>query len=117
MPNGQRLSNSCILSAYQNAGLHLHPAFWETPGYTYLEASRLGIPSVASSWGGFKDYCTLEGNSEDLNGLIKYVNPYDITGIESAIRELFGLKFEPIQHPIFTRTGKDMASEILQHIQ
>ena len=33
-----------LISAYQNCALHLHPAFMELPGYTYLEAAKLGHP-------------------------------------------------------------------------
>ena len=118
MPNREKLPKSCIVSAYQNAGLHCHPAFYETPGFTYLEASRLGIASVASSWGSFKDYCKLDGNSETLNGLIKYEKPYDINGLEKAIKNMFGKYGSiPKNHPILFRTNKDTAMDIVKHVQ
>tara|TARA_R110000824_G_scaffold164724_1_gene341140 strand:- start:2986 stop:4185 length:1200 start_codon:yes stop_codon:yes gene_type:complete len=118
MPNQEKLPKSCIISAFQNAGLHCHPAFYETPGFTYLEASRLGIASVASSWGSFKDYCKLDGNSETLNGLIKYEKPYDINGLEKAIKNMFGKYGSiPKNHPILFRTNKDTAMDIVKHVQ
>jgi len=113
MPKGKRLTDECLVSAYQNCGLHLHPAFWELPGYTYLEAAKLGVPTVASSWGSLPDYCEMDGNPKEMDGRIKYTLPYDLNSIEGACKEMFGKTFDAsYTHPIFTRTKKDVATEI-----
>ncbi|HPU98967.1 MAG TPA: hypothetical protein PLO53_13580, partial [Candidatus Hydrogenedentes bacterium] len=57
MPEGERLPESCLAGAYRHCGLHIHPAFYEAPGYTYLEAAAAGVATAASAWGALQDYC------------------------------------------------------------
>lgn len=113
MPHGQRLSEGCLRSAFQNCGLYLHPAFWETPGYTYLEAAKIGMPIVASSWGSVRDYCEFGGNDPYMNDRFTYVTPYHLPEIEQAVARNFGRKVDPrYDHPIFSRTAQDVGKEI-----
>lgn len=118
MPGGRPLSEQCIRSAYQNCGLHLHPAFWESPGYTYLEAAKIGVPTVASEWGTLQDYCEFGGHDKYMRDRFTYVCPYDLPGIERAVKRDFGRQVDKdYTHPIFKRTQEDVAREILQCLQ
>jgi len=114
MPGGKKLSTSMLQSAFFHAGLHLHPAFQELPGYTYFESAALGIPTIASCWATIKDYFK-EPLGDDR---IEYCLPFDLPKLKSLITKKFGQTFSPMPgHPAFRRTGKDMAREILSHIQ
>ena len=115
--NGQLLSDDMIISAYQNAGLHLHPAFHEMPGYTYLEAAMYNLPQVASSWGSIDEYFGM-GGSETLDGRVKFVAPHHLGEIRRAVEEQFGKTFDPLpSHPALTRTNRDIAKDFLKHIK
>lgn len=143
-PNGRILSKDLVLSAFANAGLHVHPAFYELPGYTYLESARFGVPTIASEWGSLKDYFT-DFSSEpiaklsasdksmilsqsdkiaqkgDISGRytfddrIEYVLPYDISAIRKLIEKKFGQKY-PRQplHPIYKRKPVDVGRDFLK---
>lgn len=114
MPGGRPLSESCLLSAYQNCGLHLHPAFWESPGYTYLEAAKIGVPTVASEWGSLQDYCAFGKNDKFMHDRFSYVCPYDLPQIEQAVQQNFGRHVSrDFSHPIFERTERDVGRDIL----
>ena len=114
---GSLLSDEEIVSAYQNAGLHLHPAFYEMPGYTYLEAAKYNLPQVASSWGSVNEYFK-QGGSETLDGRVKFVIPHHLGEIRRGVEEQFGKTFEPMpDHPIFSRTNVDVAKDFLKHIR
>lgn len=110
----QPMTDEFIISAYQNAALNLHPAFYELPGYTYLEAAKLAIPSVASSWGSIKDYFTDKNGNYTLDKRISYSLPYDIHTLEKRIIEQFGQSYPIISHPTFNRTNKQMSKEMEQ---
>ncbi len=115
MPNHEKLPISMVMSAYYHAGLHLHPAFCELPGATYLEAARFGIPSIASSWTTIDDYFfdPKLGHAE-LDGRIVYHPPHHLKEISQAIPELFGKRFPPLEeHPAIKRTELDAASDFL----
>jgi len=113
---GHLLPNEEIVSAYQNAGLHLHPPFYEMPGYTYLEAAKYNLPQVASSWGSIQEYFK-QGGSETLDGRVKFVIPHHLGEIRRAVEEQFGKTFEPMpEHPIFSRTNVEVAKDFLKHI-
>ena len=107
-----------LISAYQNCALHLHPAFMELPGYTYLEAAKLGAPTVGSSWATVKDYFTdPKTGAYTLDDRIKYVErPYDIFEIETLIKEQMDRDFAPSCHPILHRTLEEMAADFLKII-
>ena len=109
------LSQKLLISAYQNAGLYLHPAFYELPGYTYLEAAKIGTPIIASTWGTIQDYFIDPITKEySLDQRIRYCLPYDINGIEKHILCHFGKRYGLSNHPIFDRNEMDVASEFLQ---
>ncbi|MBI2434938.1 MAG: hypothetical protein HYV26_18950, partial [Candidatus Hydrogenedentes bacterium] len=113
MPKGERLSDECIVSAFQNCGLHLHPAFWEAPGYTYLEAAYIGVHTVASEWGALADYCEFGGNDSRMRDRFTYVPPWHLPDLEAAVRKNFGRRVDPsYTHPIFDRTATDVGREI-----
>jgi glycosyltransferase involved in cell wall biosynthesis len=118
MPGGEKLSDSMLHSAYAHAGLHLHPAFYELPGYTYLESTSLGIPTIASSWTSIKDYFTDQITGHyTLDDRMEYVIPYDLQAIKALVEKKFGQTYSPNpEHPIFKRTPRDIAQEILPHI-
>jgi len=119
VPTEWALSHDLVLSAYQHAGLYLHPAFMELPGFVSLEAAKLGIPSVASSWTTLKDYFTDPKTGEyTLDERIAYVDkPYDINAITSSVEAMFGKSFPQGEHPTFSRREKAMAEDLLQALQ
>jgi glycosyltransferase involved in cell wall biosynthesis len=86
MPSGQKLSLSLLESAYRNAGVNLHPAFYELPGYTCLESISCGVKTIMSKWSSAEEYIRFE--NEDGCG---YVDPCDIENIrEMVVRALYG---------------------------
>lgn len=111
--NESKMPQGMLLSAYHHAGLHIHPAFQELPGLIYLEAARLGTPTIASSWCTITDYfydATL-GHSQ-LDGRIVYTEPHDIAGIEALIPKMFGKRFAPLSdHPTLTYNEVDAAHQ------
>jgi glycosyltransferase involved in cell wall biosynthesis len=115
MPADEKLPNSMLTSAYANAGLHLHPAFQELPGATYLEAAAIGTPTVASSWCTITDYFydSKLGHSS-LDGRIVYCEPHHLNDITQKIEENFGKTFLSLrEHPVFKRTPLDTAKDLI----
>ncbi len=114
MPGGKKLSDSMLLSAHAHAALHLHPAFSELPGYTYLESAKLGVPTIASAWSTLPDY--LDGNPT-LDGLIDYAIPYDLPHLKTLVeKKLSQKRAQPPCHPIFNRRAVDVARDLLAAI-
>lgn len=116
---GSLLSNEEIGDAYQNAYMYIHPAFYECPGFIYLEAARANIPVVASEWSTLQDYCSSDPRwDESLNGRISYCIPYDIPSIENAIatQEKRVHDKSPLNHSIFNRRPVDMARDISKEL-
>jgi hypothetical protein len=118
MPHGEKLSEEMLFSAYAHAGLHLHPAFQELPGATYLESVGVGTPTVASSWSTIADYfydpCT---GDAALDGRIAYCEPHHLNLITQNIEKLFGKSFPPLwDHPALRRRPVDMARELLEQL-
>jgi glycosyltransferase involved in cell wall biosynthesis len=72
-----KLPTNFLQSAFTHAKVHVHPAFYELPGYTYLEAASTVTPSIAGKWCSIKEY--------GLGDLIKLSTPYHINDIESNI--------------------------------
>ncbi len=109
------IDHNCLISAYQNAGLHLHPAFYELPGFTYLEAAKLGIPSIASSWTTIKDYFTDPETAQYmLDDRIVFAQPHHINALEALIKKQFGKKYPASTHPIFERQPIDVAKDVFE---
>lgn len=117
MPEKKILSQDVLLSAFYHAALHLHPAFYELPGYTYLESAKLGTPTIASSWASVSDYFTDEKTGKStLDNRIEYVLPYDLKTIEELAYKKLQERYHPYpSHPVFDRTSRDVAYDILQH--
>ncbi len=115
MPEKKILSPEMLLSAFSHAALHLHPAFYELPGYTYLESAKLGVPTIASVWASIGDYFTDEKTGEyTLDGRIDYVLPYDLVSMEKLVHKKLSETYLPNpSHPIFHRTSRDVAADIL----
>ncbi len=118
MPEGGKLPQELLLSAYYHAGLHLHPAFQEIPGLTYLEAARLGTPTIGSPWCTITDYFYDQRlGHANLDGRMAYLLPYHIREIEELIPQMFGKSFPPLEdHPIFTYTESDAARNFVAHL-
>jgi glycosyltransferase involved in cell wall biosynthesis len=119
MPNETKLPFEMVISAYAHAGLHIHLSFNELPGATYLEAARLGTPTIASNWCTIKDYFfdPVLGHAS-LDGRIVYSEPTDLKMTQRLAENLFGVFFPPlINHPAIQRTEVDAASELLAHLQ
>ena len=107
-----------LLSAFFHAGLHLHPSFYELPGYTYLESAKFGTPTIASLWSSLKDYLTDSSGKYALDDRIEYVLPYDLTAIRGLIEKKFGQRYpRSPELPIFQRTAQDVAKEFLSLIK
>ena len=118
MPGGEHLSESCLAGAYRHCGLHIHPAFYEAPGYTYLEAAAAGVATVASAWGAVRDYCRFRTGDETMGGRFEYVLPHHLAGLEQAVVRNFGRRFEPpTKHPIFRRTTEEVGKDTLNLLE
>lgn len=112
LPIQEKLPKETLVSAYYHAGLHLHPAFHELPGATYLEAARVGAPTIASSWCTITDY--FEG---ELDGRIVYALPHHIQEIEQLIPKMFGKKFGLLEdHPALTYSDVDSARDFAKNL-
>jgi hypothetical protein len=113
-PDGKILSSSLLLSAFAHAGLHMHPAFYELPGYTYFESARFGVPTIASEWTSLKDYFTDASGRYTLDDRIEYALPYDLPALTALAKKKFGQKYPQFPlHPIYERTAKDIAHDFL----
>jgi len=108
MPNEEKLSTNCLKSAYQHAKVHVHPAFYELPGYTYLESLRYGIPTLASRWASIPEYL----GEANLGGLISYATPHDLNDIQNKVESLLDVAKVDLDLPIYRRTSMDVAREI-----
>ena len=98
-------------------GRHLHPAFCELPGLTYLEAAKLGVPTVASEWTTIRDYFTdPETQQSTLDDRIVYASPHHVQRLKELVLQQFGKKFKKMDHPAFRRTKADIAIELLAAI-
>ncbi len=119
MPHEEMLSNEMLQSAYAHAGLHLHPAFCELPGLTYLEAAKLGIPTVASEWATIRDYFIDSATGQyTLDERIAYALPYHIPAIWEHIQRQWGKTFDPqISHPALERTPRDVAAALIEILE
>ncbi len=113
IPRANPLDRDMIVSAFQNCGLYLHPAFNELPGYVYLETAKLGVPTIASEWCSVYDYF-IEDGKYTLDDRIQYPLPYHIGTIEEMIHAQFGKQYAPSNHPILHRTHVDMAAQFLE---
>lgn len=119
MPEDQILPEEMVIDAMENAGLHVHPAFCELPGYTYIESIYLGTPTIASSWTTIQEYLTdpLSGKYL-LDSRIIYCLPYDIEGIKHLIEKKFGQRFSsPPALPTLERSELQIATEILRSVE
>jgi len=103
-----------ITSAFQNAGLYVHPAFSELPGYVYLEAVKLGTPIIASEWTTIKDYFIAEDGTYQLDDQIRYVLPHHLHEIENGIKEHFGVTYPTRTFPILEKTNRAFAEEFCE---
>lgn len=115
MPEGKKLSREMLISAYQNAGAHLHPAFCELPGLTYLEAAKLRVPTVASTWTTVSDYfADPKTGQSTLDERIVYSQPHHIQKLTELLQQQWGKTFNGYgDHPAFRRTKADMAQDLL----
>lgn len=118
MPEGKKLPQKMLISAYQHAGLHLHPAFCELPGLTYLEGAKLGVPTIASDWTTIKDYFLDPVTGKyTLDDRIIYTPPHHIGAIAEQIPLQFGKKVDKnFFHPAFSRKRADVAKELVATI-
>ena len=117
MPNGERLSTRCLQSAYQNARIHIHPAFYELPGYTYLESVFCHTPTLATRWASIAEYLSLNGTSPYVQGLVDYAVPYHIRDLRQKTLSLLNAK--PAKKEslhIFQRTSLDVAKELIEKV-
>ena len=105
-----------MASAFKNAAVYCHPAFYELPGLVYLEAIQRGIATVASKWSAIKDYFIDESSGKYmLEDRVEYVLPYDIKELEAAIKKQLDRHYlaNP-DFPIFRRSKVHMAKELLE---
>jgi glycosyltransferase involved in cell wall biosynthesis len=107
---GEKLALGLLKSAYQHSKVHCHPAFYELPGYTYLEALYFNIPTIASEWTTIGDYLDF-GGDKYCNGLVEYVLPHDIKGIRDAYFKIKDVR-KKNANSIFERTSNDVGFEI-----
>ncbi len=118
MPNGRRLDENVLQSAYHHARLSVHPAFLELPGYTILESIKCGTPCVASEWCTVNDYFEYFDGDKTLGGNIDYALPYDINGITEAVNRMLEKPINKnIYSNIFKRTSNDMGKELAEYLQ
>ena len=117
-PGGKILSKEMLLSAVSHAGLHIHPAFYELPGYTYLESARFGVPTIASSWGSLKDYFNAFPSTKyTLDDRIEYALPFDVEALKGLAEKKFGKQYSPLPfHPIYQRSSTDVTRDFLNQM-
>lgn len=117
MPNNEKLPQSTVHDAIENAGLHIHPSFHETPGYTYLESAYFGIPTIASEWTSIREYFTNEGGTYLLDDRMEFCLPYEVEKMRELVSKKFGKSY-PVKPEvfIFSKTEKDFAKEVLSHV-
>ena len=105
---GGKLPTSLLKSAFASAAVNVHPAFYELPGYTYLEAAAVGTPSVGGEWCSISEY--------GLGDLVKTCCPYDLDSIRKAID--FQLNNKPTTKPqdvkFLSRTKADVARDLIK---
>jgi len=65
-----------LLSAYQNAALHILPSFFETTGLVTLEAVLAGTKAVSTNRGFTREY---------FEDFIEYCDPGNISSIRQSI--------------------------------
>ena len=120
MPKNEKLTSKILYSAFVNCGLYIHPAFYELPGYVYLEVAKLGIPCIASKWSSVYEYFSdpkTDNKKYLLDDRIEYVEPYDINTITKLINKKAGKRYP--KNPdlwIYKRTKKQVAKEIINLI-
>tara|TARA_R110002167_G_scaffold9579_14_gene44334 strand:- start:645 stop:1763 length:1119 start_codon:yes stop_codon:yes gene_type:complete len=105
---GGKLPTELLKSAFTDAALNVHPAFYELPGYTYLEAAAVGTPSVGGEWCSIGEY--------GLGDLVKMCCSYDVDSIRQAID--FQLSNQPTTKPqdvpFLSRTKTDVAKDLIK---
>lgn len=105
---GGKLPTNLLKSAFASAAVNVHPAFYELPGYTYLEAAAVGTPSVGGEWCSIHEY--------GLGDLVKTCCPYDLDSIRQAID--FQLSNKPTTNPqnvkFLSRTKADVARDLIK---
>lgn len=116
MPNGEKLSGEMLEAAFKYCKVNLHPAFYELPGYTYLEALRYNRPSVVSEWTSIKDYANHFEGDRTIDGLFNYCYPYDVNSIESALHNALE-KSEEVDNEkkefnVLTRAKENLGKDI-----
>lgn len=117
-PERKILSSPMLLSAFAHAALHMHPSFYELPGYTYFESARFGVPTIASEWTSIKDYFTDSKGVYTLDDRIEYVLPYDLNALSQLAKKKIGQKYPAFPlHPIYERSAKEIAQDFLKAIQ
>jgi glycosyltransferase involved in cell wall biosynthesis len=110
MPLEQRLSISLLESAYRNAEVNLHPAFYELPGYTCLESISCGVKTIMSGWTSADEYI----QSVDECGC-GYVNPCDIDDIRKmVVRAIYGDFSKINKNNLHVVTVEDYGKRALQ---
>ena len=118
MPGGNKLSTAMLKSAYSNCAVHIHPAFYELPGYTYLESLSLKKPTVGSSWCSISEYLKEFSPNKDDDaycGLMYYSKPYDINSIkDNTLKALDNTTKPSYEHEVFTRTKLDVATDVVK---
>lgn len=117
MPEGKKLSSSMLISAYANAGLHVHPSFQELPGATYFEAAALGVPTVASSWCTISDYFfDPKSGHSSLDGRMVYCEPHHLNDLTKHIEENFGKSYPRLKaHPALEKNPLQMARDLFEY--
>ena len=117
MPNNEKLPSTTLQSAYYHSKVHCHPAFYELPGYTYLEALKYGIPTVASKWCSIYDYLDTFENDRTVNGLMDYITPYNINEIKNSVEKQLLIDPQDTNINFFNRTIKELGKDILESIK
>lgn len=109
-PNQLMISDAMLGSAYSSAGVNVHPAFYELPGLTYLEAAYFNVPSIYSLNSSVSEYL-LDGE----RGGFYSVLPYDLSSIKnSVLAAIFGKKV--FVSPFLRTSEKQYASGYLREI-
>ena len=111
MKNNEKLDWSVLQSAYQNASVNCHPAFYELPGLTYIESIQLGVKTIVSNRATISEY--LESSFDGVDVLA--VEPGDIVEIRKAILDcLYGESGEKFKIPVIT--SQDYVKKLIKRI-
>lgn len=108
-PKNNKLPTQDLKTAFIHAAANVHPAFYELPGYTYLEAASVNTYNIASNWTTISEYIKTKEN-------ILYSKPYDFNKIKENTLQKINLKNNSNTVILNKTSSEDIGYSILNSI-